>query len=583
MKYPTLYTKQNSRQMVDVFKGYNHNLRIGDGEFFDMKNMTSDHYPILSPRGKRGVYASANAPTGLVAKDSLCYVDGSKFVINEYSIEMNLSDEPKQLISMGAYVIIMPDKKYINTEDLTDFGNIEAFFTAPSARYAMCKADGTEYGDINICQSPVPPDPEDYYLWLDQTSTPHVLKEYSVSSGLWAQIATTYVRISAPGIAENFKQYDAVKISGLPPQLSEMDDTACVLWDAYHDPNSGANDYIIIVGTLGEVTAYEHELKLERTMPVMDFVIEANNRLWGCRYGTANNGQVVNEIYCSKLGDFKNWICYMGISTDSWTASCGTDGQWTGAITHMGYPLFFKENYVHKVYGNYPANFQVQTTPCKGVQKGCEKSLAIVNTTLFYKARSGVCAYDGSLPSEMSYALGNEAYEGAVGGAHGNKYYISMKDTSEKYHLFVYDVSKGMWHREDDFQADYFCSCRGDLYAISNGKIITMLGSGTADSLPVEWMAETGEIGISSPDMKYISRITLRMSMDIGSEVTIYAQYDFNEEWEQVCILTSDSLRSFSIPIRPKRCDHMKLRIEGVGAVKIYSITKTIEQGSELS
>ena len=586
MKYPKLKAIKASRQMVDAFKGYNHNLRIGDGEFFNMKNMTSDYYPVLSPRGKRGVYASPTAPTGLVAKDSLCWVDGSKFVINEKPVEMHLNDEPKQLVSMGAYVIIMPDKKYINTADLTDFGNIEAFFTAPSAQYAMCKADSTEYGDIY--QSSTPPDPEEHELWIDISTTPHALKQYSKTSSVWTQIATTYVRISAPGIAQNFKQYDAVKITGLPDQLSDMNETTCVLWDAYHDPGDdevaeGTNDYIVIVGILDKAITYETELKLERTMPVMDFVIESNNRLWGCRYGTANNGQVVNEIYCSKLGDFKNWSCYMGISTDSWTAPCGTDGQWTGAITHMGYPLFFKENYVHKVYGNYPSNFQVQTTPCKGVQKGCDKSLAIVNTTLLYKARSGVCAYDGSLPTEISYALGNEAYEEAVGGAHGNKYYISMKDTSENHHLFVYDVSKGMWHREDDLKADYFCSCRGDLYAISNGNIITMLGSGTPDSLPVEWMAETGEIGISSPDMKYISRITLRMSMDIGSEVTIYAQYDFNEEWEQVCIITSDSLRSFSIPIRPKRCDHMKLRIEGVGAVKIYSIAKTIEQGSELS
>jgi hypothetical protein len=96
-------------------------------------------------------------------------------------------------------------------------------------------------------------------------------------------------------------------------------------------------------------------------------------------------------------------------------------------------------------------------------------------------------------------------------------------------------------------------------------------------------MVETGDIGISSPDMKYLSRLTVRMSMDIGAEVRIYAQYDFNQEWEQVCVLTGNSLRSFSLPIRPKRCDHMKLRIEGVGAAKIYSFTKTIEQGSELS
>ena len=54
MRYPTLPVNETSRQIVEYFKGYNHNLRIADGEFFDMKNMTSDHYPVLSPRKKRG-------------------------------------------------------------------------------------------------------------------------------------------------------------------------------------------------------------------------------------------------------------------------------------------------------------------------------------------------------------------------------------------------------------------------------------------------------------------------------------------------------------------------------------------------
>ena len=110
MRYPKLRITESSRQMVDTFKGYNHNLRIGDGEFFDMKNMTSDHYPVLSPRGKRGVYASPTSPTGLITKDALCYVDGTKFFINQTEIDMGLDDEPKQLISMGAYVIILPEK-----------------------------------------------------------------------------------------------------------------------------------------------------------------------------------------------------------------------------------------------------------------------------------------------------------------------------------------------------------------------------------------------------------------------------------------------------------------------------------------
>ena len=595
MKYPMLYSKDSSRQMVDTFKGYNHNLRIGDGEFFDMKNMTSDHYPVLSPRGKRGVYASPASPTGLIAKDALCYVDGTKFIINNNEIDMGLNDEPKQLISMGAYVIIMPDKKYINTKDLEDRGNIEAFYPgvegqSVTATYEMCKIDGTVYTGA-VKSTTAPENPTNMQLWIDISTTPHVLKQYSETSAVWVQIPSTYVKISAPGIAKQFNQYDAVKITGFPQesvQLAEMDGIVYPLWEAYHDPGNedrteGTNDYIVIVGLLDEAVTYETNLRLERTMPIMDFVIESDNRLFGCRYGPAANGEVVNEIYASKLGDFRNWNCFMQISTDSWVGSCGTDGQFTGAITHMGYPLFFKENCVHKVYGKYPANFQIQTTACRGVQKDCERSLAIVNETLFYKARSGVCAYDGSLPTEVSYALGNEAYNKAVGGAHGNKYYISMADNLGAYNLFVFDTAKGMWHKEDSLQVEAFCSCDSDMYAIVDGDIITMLGSGNPGVDPVEWMVQTGEIGITSPDMKYISRLNVRMMLDIGSEVHFYAHYDFCDAWEHLFTMQGTSLRSFSLPIRPKRCDHLKLRIEGIGDAKIYSITKTIEQGSELS
>ncbi len=591
MRYPKLRVLNASRQMVDNFKGYNHNLRIGDGEFFDMKNMTSDYYPVLSPRGQRGVYAEGGQYHGLIAKDNLCYVDNGKFYITKSEVDgLKLNGKPKQLISMGAYVIIMPDKKWVNTKDRT-YGNIESFYPGVegqevSAIYEMCKLDGTIYGNTPSGNS-APDNPENMQLWIDTSTTPHVLKQYSKVSSTWVQIATTYIKISAPNIAASFNQYDAVKITGFPedvPQLNELNGQTFPLWEVYHT-DDGDSDYIVIVGLLNEKHTGTSNLRVERTMPEMDFIIESNNRLWGCRYGLDANNQVVNEIYCSKLGDFRNWNCFMGIATDSWVGSVGTDGQFTGAITHLGYPMFFKENCFHKVYGTIPANFQIQSTTCTGVQKGCEKSLAIVNSTLFYKARSGVCAYDGSLPIEISYALGNEVYGDSVGGAHGSKYYISMESAVGDHNLFVFDVAKSMWHKQDDdLQVNDFCSCGGELYAIVGGdKIITMLGSGKKDTEPVEWMVETGEIGISDPDMKYVSRITLRMSMDIGSEINIYAQYDFNESWEQVCCLTGGSLRSFSIPIRPKRCDHMRLRIEGVGMAKIYSITKTIEGGSELS
>lgn len=585
MDYPTLMELNTSRQMVDVFRGYNHNLRIADGEFHDMKNMTSDYYPVLSPRGKRGIYASPAAPQGLIAKDALCYIDGSEFVMNAYRVDMGLStkeeDCPKTLISMGAYVIIMPDRMYINTLNLEDFGNIDATFTTTGdTTFTLCTVDGSAYNNPVVSASE-PSEPQNLDLWIDTSSKPHTLKQYSATSAMWVSIATTYIKISSPGIGKLFAQYDGVTISGvLSESLQEMNNTM-VLWAC-------EDDYIVVVGILDAVTtqtAAEGAITIERKMPNMDFITESENRLWGCRYGTALNGEVVNEIYACKLGDFKNWNCFMGLSTDSYAASCGTDGQFTGAITHLGYPLFFKETCLHKVYGNYPANYQIQTTACRGVEKGSEKSLAIVNEILYYKARHAVCAYDGSLPTEASAAFGDLRYGNAVAGAHGNKYYISMADATGVYHLFVYDTAKGMWHKEDSLHADALCSCREELYCIDHDtkEIITMLGSGTASEDKVEWMVETGAMYLTYPDMKYISRMVVRLSLVTGTSVKFYAQYDLSDEWVELCTLQSTSLRSFSVPIRPRRCDYMKLRIEGIGPGKVYSITKTIEQGSDIS
>jgi hypothetical protein len=488
---------------------------------------------------------------------------------------LTVDDTPKTLISMGAYVIIMPDKKYINTADLTDYGNIEATVnTTGTVTFDLCTVDGASYGTIPA-QNTAPSDPQNTDYWIDTSLTPHTLKQYSSTNAMWTAIATTYVKISCPSIGIPFEVNDGVSISGVEsiPDLNASQ----VIW-------AKGDNYIVVTGILDKVTTQTTPISITRKMPNMDFIIESENRLWGCRYGTAVNGAVVNEIYASKLGDFKNWNCFMGISTDSYVASVGTDGQFTGAITHLGYPLFFKENCVHKVYGNFPANYQIQTTSCRGVQKGCARSLAIVNEVLYYKARSAICAYDGSLPVEMSSALGDVNYSNAAAGSLGNKYYISMMDANNQYHLFVYDTLKGMWHREDDTQAVDFCNSRGDLYYLdyATNQIKTVKGTGVTETAAIKWEAVTGVLGTDSPDKKYISRMDVRMSLTAGARVMFFIEYDSSGEWEFLFTMDGINLRTFAVPIRPQRCDHMRLKIIGTGDAKIYSICKTIEQGSDV-
>lgn len=592
MKYPYLSELRTTRQMIDVFRGYNHNLRIGEGEFYDMKNLTSNDYPVLSPRERRGIYKTPGVPQGMVAKDTLCYVDGGDFIIDGERIPMGLTVErdadgniiPKNLISMGAYVIIMPDKRYINTSDLTDYGSIEASVTTTeTVTFTPCTMEGVDKL-IVVGTNPYEKEPINKAegtimgaYWLDITSEPPVLKYYSSLSKSWEPLETMYIKIASPGIGISFEVNDGVQISGIEDEALQDINTTTNVW-------AKGDDYIVVTSPPSSIVTQETPITIKRLMPIMDFMIESGNRLWGCRYGEARNGEMVNEIYASKLGDFKSWDSFAGVSTDSYAVTVGSDGPFTGAIAFRGSPIFFKEGCMHKIYGNYPANYQVLTTACRGVQKGCSRSLSIVNETLYYKARTGVCAYDGSLPVEISSALGDVVYGDAVAGSIGNKYYISMKDNEGNFHLFVYDAAKGMWHREDDTEAVQFCNCRGDLYYIDHdyNQIKTVKGTGVPEKKAIKWEAVTGLIGTSSPDKKYISRLDVRMALPFGARVFFFIQYDSSKEWEQLYSAVGTSLKSFPVPIKPKRCDHFRLKIVGEGDAKIFSICKTIEQGSDV-
>ena len=199
MIYPILPENSSTQLLTDAFGGYNHNLKISDGEFFDMKNLSSSHYPLLSNRTKRGKLAGIESPNGLMAKKKLAYIDGSRLFYGEDELTGYLADKgcviadsDKQLQSMGAYIVIFPDKFYINTENYEDCGSIDAAFESTGAiTYSICKADGTAYADPIVSAS-APENPDNGALWIDTSSAVHVLKQYSAASSIWTEIASVY-------------------------------------------------------------------------------------------------------------------------------------------------------------------------------------------------------------------------------------------------------------------------------------------------------------------------------------------------------------------------------------------------------
>ncbi|MFR5386502.1 MAG: hypothetical protein ACLTGT_05645, partial [Oscillospiraceae bacterium] len=309
---------------------------------------------------------------------------------------------------------------------------------------------------------------------------------------------------------------------------------------------------------------------------------ESGNRLWGCKYGVVD-GKAVNEIYASKLGDFKNWNCYAGRSTDSYAATRGSDGPFTGAADYLGSPLFFKEDCVERVYPSAAGAHQIVTVRCPGVRKGSGRSLQTVEGVLYYHGCGGVYAFDGSMPQRVSQALGEDEYHGAVAGGADGKYYLSVLDAENQPQLLVYDVRQGLWHREDDLRAVGFAVSGGVLYAMTGaGDILALKGGGTVQEEPVVWWAETGDLGLDSGEGKYLVRLSLRLRPEEGGAVRVAVSYDEGETWqEQGGVTGSGRLRDCVLHVRPRRCRRLRLRLYGVGGCRVYSLTAVYEKGSD--
>jgi hypothetical protein len=363
-----LISTRRQEKMTTAFQGYNHNEVILDGEMYDMQNMSGDEYPLATNRKKRAYTSFATTGlndepvddplTGIDGRDQLTFVVGTdvywNFVkVDNLTVSADESMCPKQIVNFGAYVLIFPDKKYFNTVNLEDVGTIDRLFSISSADVSlnMCRGDGTDYDmtDITVSEE-APEDPDNGDLWIDQSGANDVLRQWASATQEWVEVATTYVKIAATGIGTGLNIYDGITISGLElKELTEPTEDEQAAWDRLNalvkalDGSKivyyGGNNYIVVAGLINQTISGTDlktaTIKADRKVPDLSFIVESNNRLWGCQYGLVN-GQVVNEIHASALGDFRNWERYLGNSQDSYTASVGTDGPFTGAVQQKG-------------------------------------------------------------------------------------------------------------------------------------------------------------------------------------------------------------------------------------------------------
>lgn len=524
MKLPSMkYADRITKGKQVKFGGLNHTMGAGDGEIWDMRNMTGDYFPLLVSRKPRYLYKTLDNPGGLYCHGKLCWVSGGGFYYDGQR-KGDVAPGLKLFASINNYVIILPDKSYYNVQTDT-FGSLEAKWGGASLTFG----DGKLYGEAAYA---------------------NMIRCEGVDWGLL------------------FREGDAVAISGCTahpennktPIIRQIDGDKMYFYE--------------YVFTLENETEYTEEgnLKIERLMPDVKFLCENENRLWGCDDST---------IYATKLGDPFSWYVYDGLDSDAFFVTPGSPGGFVGGADYRSFAILFKEDRIYKVYGSSPTSFKAVDSASMGLEESSSGSIAVAGETMFYLSRNGVVAYTGGIPQLIGEELGAERFHNACAGTDGLKYYVSMEGEESGWGLYVYDTRTGLWHREDDLQVTHFARWEGNLYALCDNGEIWILGDasgipeGAVREESVNWMVEFADFTEGEANKKEAGKLQMRIELEKFARAEVWIQFDSDGQWQKVSTIIGEGpKRSYYLPIVPRRCDHYRVRLTGEGGCRIYSMSR---------
>lgn len=333
-----------------------------------------------------------------------------------------------------------------------------------------------------------------------------------------------------------------------------------------------ADTITVSEGTFKAASEASTTITLERKIPDMDFICESENRLWGC----SNDAQT---IYASSLGDPTNFYVYEGLSTDSYALAVGSEGEFTGCCKLTSSVLFWKETKLHKMLGGYPAEYSLYTYDIEGLQKGCHKSLQVINEVLFYMGLHGVYAYSGGTPSLISANFGDHEFTDAVGGNDGDSYYLSVQDGDER-HFLVYETRSAIWVKEDSTQVLDFARIGKEIYFLTKEGEVWLADSREEDP-DVEWLAQFTPFYETIDGRKSYSRLLLRLELPKGSHLKAEVRFD-GGRWKECGKAVGKEHDVVPMRIAINRCDKFEIRLRGKGPFAILSVLREFSVRSEV-
>ena len=294
------------------------------------------------------------------------------------------------------------------------------------------------------------------------------------------------------------------------------------------------------------------------------------------------------RIYASGFNDYAFWdldTADEAGENNAWASPAQSntraDGAFTGITTYAGHVMAFKRDYTHELYNNKNP-FRIQDLFSEGAIDN--RSIQEVNGYLFFVSENKVIMYNGGSPRQISAVLDIGMYDTAVSGTWGNNYYLYTK-RNNAHVIFVYNVASGEWSK--DCISDgvvQFASNDNGLYALFDNGDINKIN--TEDYINREWFLETELFLNGTTDNKRIVRLQCLAGFAENSNMKIYVlengeehTADIGADYAYTQPSDRSGKRAIRIPVKRSEGFVHKIRFEGKGYVKIYTLELVLQTG----
>ena len=552
-------------------RGINYTENITDGDLALCENLSARRWPCLASRPRRVQQTGPNRVYALyewngrveIRVETEGELQEDKTYLYYRGVKIGELDEyyepgKRQFAAVNTKLVIWPDKVYLDLSDpehpkIVDMGvELEASsFTFNRGTTETLQENGyTAVSTWSTVQVSIIQKPGGNITLLD------VLK---IGDGIeLSGITGTYAENNRAVIIKDLTA-DTITIQGNPFKTAVDASGNPVATTVTADPGSPFN--------------------LVRPIPELDFICESGNRLWGCSNDT-------RTIYSSVLGDPTNFFVYDGLSTDGYALPVATDGDFTGCCRLSSSLLFWKEKRLHKIIGDYPAEYVMYTYEMEGLRAGCHKSMQILNDVLFYVGLHGVFTYAGGNPSDISRAFGDRVLTEAAAGNDGERYFLSCKENGEKA-FYVYSAAEGIWLREDKTLCrDFIREGTEVAFLKEDGSIWKTEGDPDTDAgetaeEEIDWSLTFTPFREAVEGRKRYSRLLIRAEVPLGAWLEAKVSCDGGRTESVGRIVGKDEDVS-QLWIRPNRCDKFEVTLRGHGPCVIRNVMREFTVGGAM-